>query len=247
MLAPNIKYLRRSIGITQDELASRLGIKRSAIGSYEEGRAMPKPELLVNLAKIFQITVDSLLTMEFSDNHKQELVVASSSTKVLSVVVTPDNKELIAVVPVKAAAGYLNGLSDPEYIGQLPVFSMPVPELSPDRTYRVFQIRGDSMLPVSPGSYLFCDYVECPDDIKDGKTYIIITKEEGIVYKRVFNQIDLDGSLLLKSDNSEYQPYKVDVGQILELWRVIGYLSFELPAPDLFALQRISAMLSRPI
>ena len=104
----------------------------------------------------------------------------------LSVVVDSENEEMIAVVPIKASAGYLNGFADPEYVGQLPAFNMPVPELSRGKTYRVFQLKGDSMLPVQEGSYVFCEFVESIVDVKDGETYVMITKDEGLVYKRLY-------------------------------------------------------------
>jgi phage repressor protein C with HTH and peptisase S24 domain len=161
---------------------------------------------------------------------------------VLSVTVTPENDERITLVPVKASAGYLNGRSDPEYMGHLPHFSMPVAELSQGRSYRVFQIKGDSMLPITPGSYVFCDYVEDIEDIRDGNTYVLITLEEGIVYKRI--NVQSDGRLVLRSDNPEYSPYTVYRESVLEIWRALGYLSFDLPDPGTMNDQKLSTAIS---
>ena len=236
-LAQNIKYLRRTKKWTQQQLADKLLVKRALIGSYEEGRATPKIQVIQQLATLMELSVDDLLGI---DLEKQK-PVTKSSPQVLSVVVDQQNDELIPIVPVKASAGYLNGFADPQYIGSLPRFFMPVPELSRERTYRVFQLKGDSMLPVQPGSYVFCEFIADVDDLKEGQPYILVTKEEGLVYKRVY--LKENGQLLLKSDNPEYEAYFVNSNSVLELWRAKGVLSFELPKPESYGTKHISAVL----
>jgi transcriptional regulator with XRE-family HTH domain len=257
-LKENMKYLRKQHTMTQGQLADLLESKRSLIGSYEEGRGVPKLSIIRHMAEIFGVTMDNLLAVDLSKNDLEigtqkaiDKSVASEDTndisvkglKVLSVVVTPDNDELISIVPVKASAGYLNGRADSEYIGQLPHFSMPVAELSQGRSYRVFQIKGDSMLPIPPGSYIFCDYVEEATDIREGKPYVLITSDEGIVYKRIF--LPGENQLQLKSDNPEYEPYTIETTSVLEIWRALGFLSFELPEPDALNVQKLSSVLAR--
>ncbi len=241
-LSGNIKYLRRISQLTQSGLADKLQIKRSLVGAYEEGRAIPKIAVLQQLAVAFQLTLDQLIGRDFESNGLPETVVGQAQLRILPIVVDQYNEELIPIVPVKASAGYLNGFADPEYVGQLPRFSLPVPELSVGKTYRVFQIEGDSMLPILSGSYLFCEFVESITDLRDAQTYVLITKEEGVVYKRVYLQGD--NQFLLKSDNSEYSPYQVEGTSVLELWKARGVLSFELPKPNQIEISRISDVLS---
>ena len=45
-----------------------------------------------------------------------------------------------------------------------------------------------------------------------------MTKDDGLVYKRVYNRIEETGSLLLSSDNKVYEPYEVKIEEVLELW-----------------------------
>ena len=71
MLSTNIKSLRKRLGITQAQLAEKLNIKRSLIGAYEEGRAEPKLSTLVSIARLFNITLDSLIT----EDHTNEMVL----------------------------------------------------------------------------------------------------------------------------------------------------------------------------
>jgi len=250
-LKENMKFLRKQHAMTQGQLADLLDSKRSLIGSYEEGRGVPKLSMIRRMADIFEVSMDHLLAVDLSQKTveaggpKTEDTndIGGKGLKVLSVVVTPDNDELISIVPVKASAGYLNGRADAAYIGQLPRFSMPVAELLQGRSYRVFQIKGDSMLPVPPGSYIFCDYVEDAHDIREGKTYVLITSDEGIVYKRIY--LPNENQLQLKSDNQEYKPYTIETTSVLEIWRALGFLSFELPEPDALNVQKLSAVVAK--
>jgi transcriptional regulator with XRE-family HTH domain len=237
-LKDNMRFLRKKQGMTQDKLAALLETKRSLIGSYEEGRGVPKLEMIQRMADIFEVTVDSLISANL-EKEGPAPIKNTQSLKILSIAVTPENDERITIVPAKASAGYLTGRSDPEYVGQLPHFSMPLPELSTERSYRVFQIKGDSMLPVTPGSYIFCDYVDGLADIREGKAYVLITKEEGIVYKRIY--IQNDEEFLLKSDNPDYEPYVVEISSVLEIWRALGFLSFDLPEPGALNVQKLSS------
>lgn len=240
LFSDNLKFLRQSHQLRQQDLAEKLDVKRSQIGAYEEGRAMPKIPVLQQLAAYFGLTLDELIGKDLKNQEKT--IVSGGGLKVLSIVVDANNEELIPIVPVKASAGYLNGYADPEYMGQLPSFYMPVPELSRGKTFRVFQLKGDSMLPVQPGSYVFCEYVESLDELKDGDTYVLITKEEGLVYKRVFR--DSSTRLLLKSDNSAYEPYLVEGDSVLEIWKAAGVLSFNLPQPNHLEVSKLSDILA---
>lgn len=240
-IASNIRYLRKHHKLTQEDLARQLQVKRSLIGAYEEGRAIPRIIVLKQLATLFDLTIDQLVSCDFEADGLPGSAENKSNLRILPVVVNQENRELIPIVPLKASAGYLNGYADPEYIGSLPRFSMPVPELSPEKTFRVFQIKGDSMLPIPPGSYLFCEFVESVSAIREGEIYIVITKEEGLVCKRVF--IGENNQLLLKSDNPEYTPYTVDGHTVIELWRARGVLSFEFRKPENNQISHISDVL----
>lgn len=240
-IANNIRYLRKINKLTQEDLAGQLQIKRSLVGAYEEGRAVPRIIVLKQLATLFDLTIDQLVSSDFESNGLPVRSEMKSNLRVLAVVVDQQNEELIPIVPVKASAGYLNGYADPEYVGSLPCFSMPVPELSPGRTFRVFQIKGDSMLPILPGSYLFCEYVEAVSAIREGEVCILITREEGLVCKRVF--FEEDYQLILKSDNPEYKPYLIDGRTVLEIWKAKGVLTFELQKPGINPVTHISDVL----
>ncbi|RYF91455.1 MAG: S24 family peptidase, partial [Chitinophagaceae bacterium] len=124
--------------------------------------------------------------------------------------------------PVKAAAGYMAGYADSEFIDELNTFTLPM--LS-GGNYRAFEIIGDSMLPTPSGSIIVGEKVENLDDIKNNMAYIVMTRNEGIVYKRIVKSNKAKNKISLVSDNPSFQPYQVNTEDILELWQaqvVIG-------------------------
>ena len=244
-LGLNIKYLRKVRNLTQDQLADKIGVNRAMIGSYEEGRAVPKLPALQILSHYFNVSIDSLVNVDLSTESSsagetQNIDSVGKNLRILTTLVDRNDKELITLVPVKASAGYAKGYSDPDYVETLPKFSLPFTELSRERTYRAFQISGNSMEPIPSGAYIICEYLQNWSDVKGGKTYIVVTKDDGVVYKRLYNN-DND-TLLLKSDNPEYNPYTIPLNSISEIWKALGYISFSLPEPDEMHLGKLAAM-----
>jgi hypothetical protein len=74
------------------------------------------------------------------------------------------------------------------------------------------------MLPVKDGSFVVAKFVDDIEDVRDGRTYVVLTREDGLVYKRVYNHIEEEDNLTLHSDNKMYMPYKVNIRDVLELW-----------------------------
>lgn len=224
----NIKFLRKQKGWTQEQLATELNIKRSLIGSYEEGRAKPNYEVLADIARTFKHSIDNLITRDLRLTEKvpifsaEQMDDASKNLRVLAITVDKEDRENIEMVPVKAAAGYLNGYGDPTFLKELNRFRLP---FLPAGTYRAFEIKGDSMLPMLPGSIVVGEYVDNWRNIKDGNTYVVLSKNEGIVYKRIFNQVEENGTLVLRSDNTAYPAYSIKIDEVLEVWKAVLHIS----------------------
>ncbi len=229
-ISSNLKYLRKKKGQTQQQFADAMEIKRSLIGAYEEDRAEPKYDLLKKIADYFELTIDEFINENINDSWKPKLKSSGSNLRVLSISVDQNDNENIELVPVKASAGYLNGFSDPQYIQELPKFQLPLPALK-QGTFRAFEIMGDSMLPIQPGSVIIGEYLENWTEVKTGETYVIISKNEGVVYKRAGNRFKENKELKLISDNKVYDAYTIDADDILEIWRAKAYISTTLPDP----------------
>jgi len=224
----NLKFLRKSKNLTQTEFANKIGVNRSIIGSYEEGRAEPKLLTLQNISHFFKVKIDDLLERDLSQrNTQEEKDIAGNQLRILPIVVNDEQTESISMVPVKAAAGYLNGYADAEYIEDLKRFHMPFSELG-EGSFRAFQIEGDSMKPIPSGSYIVAQYVENWNWINDGETYVVISKEDGVVYKRLENKLESEKKLVLHSDNAAYESYEVLANNLCEVWKAKAFLSFDL-------------------
>lgn len=211
----NLKYLRKLRGWTQQEFADKLRIKRSLLGAYEEERAEPRIDVLEVVCDIFKLTMDEILRKDLSDN-KGNYLAKRRAMKLASG--RPD----IPFVPVKAAAGYLNGYADPEYIDELNTFTLP---MLTGGNYRAFEIMGDSMLPTPSGSIIVGEKLENLEDIRSNNTYIVVSRSGGIVYKRVEKNTRQKNKLNLISDNPAYQPYSISSEDVLEMWQASVVIS----------------------
>lgn len=205
----NLKYLRKLRGWTQEEFANKLRIKRSLLGAYEEERAEPRIDVLEVVCDIFKLTLDEILRKDLSDN-KSNYMAKRRAMKLAAG--RPD----IPFVPVKAAAGYLAGYGDPEFIDELNTFTLP---MLAGGNYRAFEIIGDSMLPTPSGSVIVGEKVEKIDELKNDSACIVVSRHEGIVYKRVQKHGRSKDKLTLVSDNPIYHPYTVKAEDVLEMWQ----------------------------
>ncbi|HUQ96980.1 MAG TPA: LexA family transcriptional regulator [Chitinophagaceae bacterium] len=209
MANKNLKYLRKLRGWTQEEFAHKLRIKRSLLGAYEEERADPRMEVLEVVADMFKLSLDELLRKDISEGKGTYL----SKRRAHKLAVGRGD---IPFVPVKAAAGYLAGFADPEFIDELNTFTLPM--LS-GGDYRAFEIVGDSMMPTPSGSVIVGEKVENLEEIKSNNTYVVVSKTDGIVYKRVMRNNRQKAKFTMVSDNPAYQPYTVSAEDIVEVWQ----------------------------
>lgn len=232
----NLKLLRKRKGLSQEEIANSLGLTRSTYSGYENGVAQPNIDNLIALSEYHSIPIDELVKKDFeqfSESDWQRIDqgmytdIKGMKLRVLTTLVNEDNEELIEMVPLKASAGYTAGYADPDYLKVLPTFTLPF--LSKDRKYRSFPIKGDSMPPVVEGSFVVGEFIQNWMSIRNGTPCIVVTKDEGIVFKVLHNRLESEQSFMLCSTNTFYQPYLVNVNNILEIWKFVNYISPELP------------------
>lgn len=235
-VSENIKFLRKEAGFTQQTFADALDIKRSLVGAYEEGRADPRISNLIKMSELFGIRIDDLIETNLYKMSEEEYAKFKQDTpgqkfKVLAITVDDEDKENIEFIPQKAAAGYLNGFSDPDYLSDLPRFQLPF--LPDHNTYRAFEISGDSMMPIKSGTIVIGSYTEKVNEVKNGQSYVLVTASEGVVFKRVFNYLEEKGNLFLVSDNRQYSPYEVNPKEVLEIWEAKAFISVDFTDPNL--------------
>ncbi len=236
----NVKLLRRRRNRTQDELAHILGMKRSTLSGYENEVAEPGIQVLMAFSRYFGVAVDTLIRVNLSGLSESQLselergndvYLRGSNLRVLATTVDDQNEENIELVNEKARAGYTSGFADPEFIEQLPTFQLPF--LSPSKKYRTFQLSGDSMLPIPERSWVTGEFLQDWKEILTGEAYVILTLDDGIVFKVVENLLEKEQKLTLYSLNPAYEPFDVHVNEIKEVWKFVHYISAEIPEPVL--------------
>lgn len=234
-IGSNLKILRKFFGNSQEEMAGLLQLTRSSYSGYENGVAEPNLQTIVKLSEIYGISTDKILKLDFSVYSDEDLHLLmqdgtdleGKNLRVLTSLVSENNEELIELIPEKARAGYSLGYSDPDYLKVLPTFSLPF--LSKDRKYRSFPIKGDSMPPVVEGSYVVAEFVQNWMLIKNETPCIVVTKEDGIVFKILYNHLSDNQTIELHSTNPFYEPYAVHVKDVIEIWKFVNYISPEMP------------------
>lgn len=236
----NIQLLRKRRKISQEDLANNLGIKRSSLSGYELGNSEPNFETLLKVSEFFKISTDKLLKLDLRNvsviylsqlEQGVDIDITGGKLRVLATTINSENEENIEMVPVKAKAGYSTGFGDPDFIKVLPTFQLPF--LDRNKKFRSFQISGDSMPPVSDSSWVTAEFVQNWKTIKDGYPYIVVTENEGVVFKILYKQFDKNQTLLLCSTNPIYKPYEININEVNEIWKFVNYISEELPEPNL--------------
>ena len=220
----NIKFLRKRKSLTQETMANAIGISRSKLAGYELNINPPLDNLLV-ISDYLGVSIDVLLRKDLASLSEYKLrqlletdqFLRGRNLRILTTTVDAEGRELIEVVSQKAKASYLAGFSDPDFIEELPRFSLPF--LPKDKKHRVFQVDGDSMLPIPEGAWIVCEYVDDWFAIRDGEKYVIVTEQDGLTFKIAYNQIKQNERLLLCSSNPIYKPFYVTITDVREVWR----------------------------
>jgi transcriptional regulator with XRE-family HTH domain len=237
LFSDNIRYLRLQKNISQEKLAEELLITRARYVKYEAGTSEAPYDILKRISHYYHVSIDLLLSVDIRKVDMNGLIKLDDNRILLPITIDREGENIIEIIPHRAKAGYLTGYSDPEFIESLPQISLPF--LGKGK-FRALPIDGDSMPPHRNSSYIIGKYVEDREDIKNGKTYVFLTKSEGIVYKRV-KKIEGD-SLTLSSDNTFYDPYSIHLSEILEVWKYAGSIETEEFEADSYEPETIRGM-----
>lgn len=206
--------MRNQLSYSQQKIADDLVITRGRYAKYEDGASEPPLEILLRISRYFHVSIDLMASVDLRRIPLKEILELPDNRILLPITVDSSGKNKIEIVPHKASMGYLNGYSDPEYIENLQ--SITLSFLGPGK-YRAFPADGDSMPPHKDGSYIIGRYVDQINDLKRGKGYVFITRNEGITYKKYAETVE-DG-LKVTADNEFYEPYIIPYSDILEIWQ----------------------------
>ena len=82
MIGNRIKEVRERNGLTQSELAKKLGLTRSGVNAWEMGISIPSAQYLIGLSKLFKVSVDYLLGL----NEKEYIDISSLNSTEKSII-----------------------------------------------------------------------------------------------------------------------------------------------------------------
>ena len=91
MLNENIKALRKTNGLTQDELAIRLNVVRQTVSKWEKGLSVPDAEMLQRIAEVFEVNVSQLLGAPINQNENID-VIAEQLSRINEQLVVKNNR-----------------------------------------------------------------------------------------------------------------------------------------------------------
>lgn len=237
ILSENIRHLRDQRKISQQSVANSLSITRGRYAKYENAASEPPIDILIRISKFFHLSIDLLVSVNIKKYPLNDMLTLPDNRMVLPIVVDMDGNDSIELIPQKASMGYLAGYGDPEYIESLQNISLP---FLTNGKYRAFCVEGDSMPPYKDGSYIVGQYIEKTEDLKADKSYIFVTLNDGITYKRF--KTKKENKLIVTADNPFYEPYTILAEDIIEIWQYACGISPKEFEPDDNDSQKIKEM-----
>lgn len=195
MFGTRLRQLRKEKKVTQSELALRLGVTQQAVGKWETGRSSPDQATLLQLADIFQVSLDSLLGREGGQVGEVQPYL-------------PAFESMVPVVgSVRAGFG---ALAYEEDLGE-----EPATVKDPD-SYFYLVVKGDSMEPrIHEGDLAL---VRRQPVLDDGDLGVVIYGEGEGTLKRFLRK---GNAVVLQPFNPAYEPVVV-AGDELEHLYIAG-------------------------
>jgi repressor LexA len=193
-----IKRLRQSLGLTQKEFASRIGITYEMLGLYERGRYSPPEKVLKLISSTFGVSYEWLKTGQGEMWEKREKALLEELEAK-----TREVLEKLVRIPVvgRAGAGFPESPADMDVVGWVLVSK----ETFQKGGKFSVQVHGDSMEPtLHDGDFVvFKTYVGDGSDIPNGKVVVVRNHYGELIVKRLTR---VNGSIVLTSDNPKYPP-----------------------------------------
>ena len=98
MLKENIKLIRKSKGLSQEELAIKLNVVRQTISKWEQGLSVPDAEMLISLSEVFETPVSTLLGENISETKVDDLKAISEKLEIINLQLSQRKNERRKIV-----------------------------------------------------------------------------------------------------------------------------------------------------
>ena len=100
MFKDNLISLRKNLGLSQDELAEKIGVSRQTLSKYETGESLPDIDKCRLLADVFVVSMDDLTNYDKEDANNLGLGVPPKGKHIFGIVKVGDKGQI--VIPSKA-------------------------------------------------------------------------------------------------------------------------------------------------
>ena len=229
-IGQNIKRIRAVRKLSQAKFAELFNLARPSVGAYEEGRAEPKIQTVIDIAQYFGISIDVLLTKELTVKELYSFNLVNQKLDALHQGV-PDPKVTgqASLVTLAQQVDYIVNHDKRDYLEQLVKCELPY---NGSGKLRIFEMLGDHMVVdrqgIHHGDYLLCEKIERADfdKVEEGEVLLAVTSNVIVVGRK-----DASQSLSLAPDNPSFELQELADEQLLELWRVRVKMSNKLESP----------------
>lgn len=188
-IGKNIRKIRNIKGLSQAAFAELFDITRASVGAYEEGRAEPKLEMIILIAKHFSISIDLLLKKELTVNELYRFDIFDTEIKSgeqehsSSALPAGINEDMMELVRSEDVLRYLKNYDNESYVMSLPKISFPLGFLSGTRIFELKGADGVSNLSAHIGDVLLASRVKDADwkKLDEDRLHLFINQDELIV------------------------------------------------------------------
>ena len=190
----NLNKIRKSMGLSQEELAVKLGTSKQVISRYENGQRIPKITVAHEFADILGCSLSDLIGQSTETDNLPSTIKPISEIRSCRV---PLIGSVAAGQPILAEEDYET------YVD------------APSKADYALRVEGDSMAP----GFLDGDiiYIKQQDDVNDGQIAVVLL-DDSAALKHVYH---IPNGLMLTSDNPKYPPMTMTFDQY-NVIRVLG-------------------------
>ena len=235
-IGKNIKKIRALKKLNQSEFAQIFSLNRGNISAYEEERAEPKINTIIQIAKTFGVSVDVLITNELTANELYSLnIVNKKLNEAHHFSSKPQRKSLKSgsgLVYIKNYFEYISGHTKKDFIHNLPHIDLPV---NFKGTSRAFELNGSEMeynqQGMHHGDIMLC--LQCDinsNALEVNKVYVLVLGKE--IITRRLKSFDKK-QFTFESDDPNYEAIQIEASAINELWEVKGNYSTYINPPKM--------------
>lgn len=140
--------------------------------------------------------------------------------------ISPANYPTVQWVAKSQWKEYIANCQNPAFLTQLPAFQIPN---LPSGYYRAFESGADF---IYPGSLLIGTFIRNWYEIQNNTQYVFVLHNQGILYRKAFNQVKERGVLVLVSDIATIPDTEIALKEVMEVWEIKAFISLQMPAPQ---------------